>query len=120
MSDTVRVDKWLWAARFFKSRTQATAACDGGHVKVEGTAAKPSRAVRVGETVEVVFGPRTKILRVVALAEKRGPASVAQTLYEDLTPPEPPAARYERAPGFDAGRPTKRDRRDLREAKRRF
>lgn len=117
MGDTVRIDKWLWAARFYKSRTQATAACEGGHVKVEGQSVKPSKGVRVGETVELTLGRRELKLEVLALAEKRGPASVARTLYHDLSPPPPEREPLQWAPGHEAGRPSKKGRRDLRRFK---
>ena len=119
MSETptvVRVDRWLTAARVFKSRGLASDACDGGKVDVNDDAAKPSRLVRGGDMVRVTL-PRGRrlILRVVALGERRGSAAVARTLYEDLTPPEPPrgprATPIYRAAG--SGRPTKRERRDL-------
>lgn len=109
----VRVDKWIWAARCFKSRTAAIEACDGGHVKVNGDTARPSRPVKAGDTVEVVTPGGKRIFRVKALGERRGSAKIAQTLYDDLTPPPPPKVpvfdRWERG----AGRPTKRDRRQL-------
>ena len=113
-----RADRWLWVARAFRSRSAAAEACDGGKVEVNGARAKPHKLIRPGDTVVIGTqdGPRT--LRVVALAERRGPASVARTLYEDLTPPRPP-----REPGLDvaavgwrdagAGRPSKRDRRQI-------
>jgi ribosome-associated heat shock protein Hsp15 len=111
----IRVDKWLWAARFFKSRTLATAACDGGKVDVNEHAAKPSRAVRAGDLLHVTLPRGKRVVRVLALAERRGPASQAATLYQDLTPPPPPrelrAPPVSRPPG--AGRPTKRERRLL-------
>jgi ribosome-associated heat shock protein Hsp15 len=112
----MRIDRWLWAARFFPSRSLAAAACSGGKVDVNGEAAKPARPVRPGDLVAVTVGPgRRRIARVLGLAERRGPAGAARRLYEDLTPPEPPrppaAARPYRQPG--AGRPTKRERRQL-------
>jgi ribosome-associated heat shock protein Hsp15 len=109
MSD-VRIDKWLWAARFFKSRTLAGAACNGGKVHVNGDAAKPSKAVRPGDMLRVTLPRIRRIVRVTALAERRGGASEAAVLYEDLTPPPPPPPAY-RPPG--AGRPTKRERRRI-------
>jgi ribosome-associated heat shock protein Hsp15 len=109
MSD-VRIDKWLWAARFFKSRTLAGAACNGGKVHVNGDAAKPSKTVRPGDMLRVTLPRIRRIVRVTALAERRGGASEAAVLYEDLTPPPPPPPAY-RPPG--AGRPTKRERRRI-------
>lgn len=112
----MRADKWLWAARLFKTRTLATAACNAGHVKLDGDSIKPSRTIRRGDHLEVITPGGERILDVLDLAERRGPASVAQTLYDDKTPPPPPkeaALRLvERERGM--GRPSKRDRRLLR------
>ena len=111
----LRLDKWLWAARFFKSRSQATAACDGGKVDVNEQRAKPARAVRVGDLIKVTQGDGRRTARVLALTERRGSGAEAAALYEDLTPPRPREPRLRpplyRAPG--SGRPTKRDRRLL-------
>jgi ribosome-associated heat shock protein Hsp15 len=112
----MRIDKWLWAARFFKSRTLAAAACDGGKVDVNDLAVKPSRSVRPGDRLTISQPRGKRIVRVVALSERRGPGTEAARLYEDLTPPprpreERPAPAAHRIPG--AGRPTKRDRRRI-------
>jgi len=112
----VRIDKWLWAARFFKSRTLAAAACNGGKVDVNGDAAKPSKAVRPGDLLQVTLPRGKRIVRVIELAERRGSGSEAAHLYDDLTPPPPPreerlAPPVYRPPG--AGRPTKRARRRI-------
>ena len=117
-----RLDKWLWAARFFRSRTQAAAACDGGKVDVNEQAAKPARAVRPGDLLHITQRHGRRIVRVVALAERRGSGATAALLYEDLTPPPPPrearpAPAMYRPPG--AGRPTKRDRRLMERITRR-
>ena len=111
----MRIDKWLWAARAFKTRSLAAGACDGGKVDVNGDAAKPARSVRPGDRVEITTPVGRRILKVAALSEQRGAAPVAQTLYEDLTPPAPPRSRQPRPPYRPpgAGRPTKRERRDL-------
>lgn len=118
-ADKVRVDKWLWAARMFKTRSMATAACDAGHVKLNGQSSKASKMLKIGDTLDVVTPGGKKNLEVVALHDKRGPASVARELYLDHTPPEPP-----KVPGMQdgirdrgAGRPSKRDRRDLNRLK---
>jgi len=79
----VRIDKWLWAARFFKTRGLATDAINGGHVHVNGHRVKPSRAINEGEQVRIQKGHVEMIVVVQALLDKRGPASVAQTLYEE-------------------------------------
>ena len=112
--DAVRVDKWLWAAHFFKSRTLAAAACDGGKVDVNGERAKPAKLVRPGDLLRVTLPGGKKIIKVLALAARRGPALRAQLLYEDLTPPPPPEPVPTAPPVYrprGAGRPTKRERR---------
>jgi ribosome-associated heat shock protein Hsp15 len=125
--NAVRIDKWLWAARFYKTRSAATDAVLGGHVHVGGVRVKPSRDLKVGETVEITQGPWRRTVVVTALGDRRGPASVAATLYEET--PESVQAREQHAlerklsapPSFGA-RPTKLDRRRLealRKAQRR-
>ena len=115
-ADSIRVDKWLWAARVFKTRSLASTACDGGKVDINAEAAKPAKRVRSGDLIEVTL-PRglRRILKVTAVGDRRGSAEAARQLYEDLTPPEPPRSRQApppfRAPG--AGRPTKRQRREI-------
>ena len=112
-SQAVRIDRWLWATRAFRSRSLAAQACDGGKVTVNDVSAKPHKLVRPGDLVTVTTPIGKRQGRVSATAERRGSASVAQTLYEDLSEPmprgEPPMARRERG----AGRPTKRERRQL-------
>ena len=78
-----RVDKWLWAARFFKHRSAATEAIDGGKVKLNGLATKPSREIKPGDRVDITVGEDTRTVMVCAIADKRGTATVAQTLYEE-------------------------------------
>lgn len=118
--DEVRIDKWLWAARFFKTRGAATAAAVGGRVRVNGERAKPSKVVRARDTVEVTIGTERRTVNVLEVAERRGPASVAATLYAET--PESRAAREQHALerrlagplGTDLGaRPTKLERRRL-------
>ena len=117
--EKVRVDKWLWAARFFKTRSLATEAVDGGKVDVNGARAKPAKLVGPGDAVRVRVGPQLFVVRVTDTAERRGSADVARTLYEETA--ESLAARervreQERLSpiAFDAGKPDKRDRRDAR------
>ena len=121
----VRIDKWLWAARFFKTRGAATEAVLGGHVEVGGERVKPSKEVRVGDTVEVSRGQVRWTVVVGALADRRGPARVAATLYEET--PESVAARERqrlerrlaRPLGADLGaRPTKQARRRIEALRR--
>jgi ribosome-associated heat shock protein Hsp15 len=117
----VRLDKWLWAARFFKTRSLATAEIDKGRVQVNGLAAKPARDLKPGDLVEIRQGPVLRSVKVLALSHVRGPASVAQALYEET--PESIARREdaarqrretpEPALAIEHGRPTKRDRRKL-------
>jgi ribosome-associated heat shock protein Hsp15 len=118
--EDVRIDKWLWAARFFKTRSLATDAVLAGHVQVNGARVKPSKDVRVGDDVELRIGTVTWSLSVTGLSDKRGPASLARTLYAET--PESSAARAEQALqrrlarplGAELGeRPTKQDRRRL-------
>lgn len=112
----VRLDKWLWAARFFKTRSIATGACNAGHVKVDGNSGKPSKAIRVGVRLEVVTPGGLKVVEVAALSDKRGPAPVARELYVDHSPPPPPKAEGVDLPLRErgAGRPSKRDLRAIR------
>ena len=119
--DSVRLDKWLWAARFFKTRSLATDAIAGGKVDVNGDRAKPAKAVKPGDEIRLRVGPYEHILIVRELGERRGPASVAQTLYEETEASraerERLAAQLKMAPAAfvyeEKGRPTKKDRRDL-------
>jgi ribosome-associated heat shock protein Hsp15 len=118
--DAVRVDKWLWAARFFKTRGAATEAVLGGHVQVNGARVKPARDVVVGDRLEITRSQERWAVVVTGLADRRGPASVAATLYEET--PESAEERKRRRDqrrlarplGADlSARPTKRDRRRL-------
>lgn len=81
--ETVRLDKWLWAARFFKTRALATEAINGGHVHLNGSRPKPSRPLKAGDRLNIRRGQDEYEVEVLALAEKRGPASVAQQLYRE-------------------------------------
>ena len=120
----MRIDKWLWAARFFKTRGLAQDAIDGARVLVEGERVKTARTLRVGETVTLRVGDVVRVVAVRGLSEQRGPAAVAQQLYEETA--ESLVAREaerERRRLFSEpahaieGRPTKRDRRVLDRAK---
>lgn len=116
----MRVDKWLWAARFFKTRSLAAEAVEGGKVSVNGDRAKPAKLVRPGDEIRIRIGPYEHILGVEGTAERRGTAAEAARLYSET---EASRAARERlhwqltkaAPAIDPekGRPTKRDRRDL-------
>ena len=124
MSDApqrLRADKWLWAARFFKTRTLAAEEIGKGRVRVEGDVIKPARELKAGDRVELRQGAVTRTVVVRALSAVRGPASVAQLLYEET--PESLAARAaaaenrrfgtEPARTIEGGRPVKRERREL-------
>ena len=122
--DKIRIDKWLWAARFFKTRSLAVDEIGKGRVQVNAQDAKPSREVRPGDTVTLRQGPVQRTVTVRGISGARGPAPVAQLLYEET--PESIAAREraaeqrrlapEPALGITQGRPTKRDRRDISHA----
>jgi ribosome-associated heat shock protein Hsp15 len=119
--DAVRLDKWLWAARFFKTRSLATQEIDKGRILVNGLAAKPSRDVKPADLVEIRQASGPRVIKVLGLSNVRGPAPVAQALYEET--PESVARREEAARqrretpepalAIEQGRPTKRDRRQL-------
>jgi ribosome-associated heat shock protein Hsp15 len=121
MDDRLRIDKWLWAARFFKTRSLAAQAVDGGRVQLNGLRVKPAREVRPGDELVIHIGALEWVIEVRALSARRGPASEAQTLYA-----ESDASRQRRFEAVAArkllrepvrsekGRPTKRDRRQLR------
>ncbi|MGH2971279.1 MAG: RNA-binding S4 domain-containing protein [Gaiellaceae bacterium] len=121
----MRIDKWLWAARFYKTRSLATEAVSAGHVQVGGARVKPAREVRIGDTLEIRRGTFRTTVVVRALAERRGPATEAAALYEET--PESISAREQqrsdrrnaRPLGADLGaRPTKQDRRRLEALRR--
>ena len=116
----MRIDKWLWAARFYKTRSLAQQAVEGGKIKLNGERVKPAKALRLGDTLDLNIAMQDWTINVLGLSDKRGPASVAQTLYEETRESrtrrveqttlrklaaEPSQARH--------GRPTKRERRQL-------
>jgi len=114
--ESTRVDRWLWGVRLYKTRSLATDACRGGHVRVNGGAAKPATTVRIGDRVEATAGERERVLEVVRVIDKRVSATVAAECLVDHSPPVPP--KEDRIPpvfirDVGTGRPTKRDRRDL-------
>ena len=120
MTESVRLDKWLWAARFFKTRALAAAAVAGGKVQVNGSRAKPAKQVQLGDNLRVRLGPYDWIITVSAVTERRGSARDAQLLYDES--PDGRAARERLAeahkiaptPAYQGkGRPTKKDRRKL-------
>jgi ribosome-associated heat shock protein Hsp15 len=117
----VRLDRWLWAARFFKTRSLAADAVGGGKILVNDQRVKPAKLLQLGDEVRIRLGPYEHVVAVRGISERRGPATVAATLYEESAASAasranlaeqlrmaPPAFVYE-----DKGRPTKRDRREL-------
>ena len=118
-SSRIRIDRWLWAVRVFRTRSAAIEGCRAGHVKIGGERVKPAREVRIGEVISVRVGAVTRTLRVVSLLDRRVGAKHVSEYLEDLTPPEErPKTRVAEAgprPVRDRGlgRPTKRDRRLL-------
>jgi ribosome-associated heat shock protein Hsp15 len=124
MADKVRIDKWLWAARFFKTRSAATDAVHGGKVEVNGDTAKPARTIQPGDTVRVRLPPYEHTVVITGLGERRGSATAAASLYEETA-----ASRLTRervrdqlrmAPNleFTSGKPSKKDRRAIEKIKR--
>ena len=126
--DSMRLDKWLWCARFYKTRSLAVEEIGKGRVTVNGQAAKAARELRVGDNVALRQGPVARTVVIRALSNMRGPAPVAQQLYEET--PESIAARAqaaearrlapEPATALREGRPTKRDRRDMDDLRHRW
>ena len=118
--ERLRIDKWLWAARFYKTRTLASEEVDKGRVQVNGLVVKPARELKAGDSVLLRNGPVSRTVTVLAISDKRGPAPVAALLYqetEDSTAKRQQAAEQRRlapepALSLSQGRPTKRDRRD--------
>ncbi len=124
----LRIDKWLWAARFHKTRSSATSACQAGKVKLNGRSIKPSHQVKVGDELLITRPAYRQQVRVTGLAERRASAVIAAGLYEDITPPEEiERLRVQRAADSAfhqarprTGRPTKRDRRTLQKLRGKF
>lgn len=118
--DKLRIDKWLWAARFYKTRSLASEEIDKGRVQVNGTVVKPARELKAGDSVQLRSGPVTRTVAVLALSDKRGPAPQAALLYQETAESvqqRQQAAEQRRLAPEPAltllqGRPTKRDRRD--------
>jgi ribosome-associated heat shock protein Hsp15 len=107
----IRVDRWLWVARLFKTRSLASRACAAGQVKLNGAPAKAAKLLRPGDRLEALTPGGPRIVVVLMLSDKRGPAVVARALYEDHTPPPPPREEGVAQRDRGAGRPTKRERR---------
>lgn len=123
----MRIDKWLWAARFFKTRSQASTAVDAGHIDLNGERAKPAKQVKPGDTLRIRAHQNTFVVTIRALSERRGPAAEAQALYEETDESRRERERVAEqrrlapTPAYEeGGRPTKRDRRDMARVKRRY
>jgi ribosome-associated heat shock protein Hsp15 len=117
--ETLRVDKWLWHARFFKSRSLATAMVSAGRLRVNSQPiSKPHHQLRPGDVLTFPQGHHIRVIEVAAIGKRRGPATEARTLYTDLAPPEPrkkedtPASPRPARREKGAGRPTKKERRE--------
>jgi len=118
---TIRLDKWLWQARFYKTRSLATREVQAGHIRLNAVrVSKPAQQVGQGDVLTFARGDLILVVRIVATGDRRGPAPEAQGLYDDLSPPPAPLPQPRNAPGFDgnrhgtgqrAGRPSKKDRR---------
>lgn len=109
------MDRWLWAVRLFPTRSAATAACRGGHVRINDARVKPAAEVRVGDTIKLRAGDRDRIVEVARIIETRVGAPVAATCLVDHSPPPPPREPWLQVARRDrgAGRPSKRDRREI-------
>ena len=110
--EKLRVDKWFWQARFFKTRSLSAQMVMAGHVRINGKKVlKPATVLKLGDVVTFVQGRDVRVIKVIAFGTSRGPASEAQTLYEDLTPVQ---ENHGQGPKFEGkGRPTKQDRRNI-------
>ncbi len=123
--DKMRIDKWLWAARFYKTRSLASDEIDKGRIEINGQTTKPAREVKPGDTVQLRQGPQVRTVVVLGLSAQRGPAPVAQQLYQETAESiekrsqQALQQRYAREPALsqEQGRPTKRDRRELEQAR---
>ena len=123
--EKLRIDKWLWAARFYKTRSLAADEIDKGRVRINGLEAKPAREIKIGDTVALRHGPVTRTLVVRGISNQRGAAPVAQQLYAETAESLALKAHFaeqrhlnqDPASSLDHGRPTKRDRRDIEKAK---
>lgn len=111
--DSVRIDQWLWAVRLYKTRTAATDACRGRHVRLNGSPVKAASPLEAGDLVEARIGGRHRVVEVVRLIDKRAAATVAAGCLIDRSPPPPSEDERRFARNQGAGRPTKRDRRRL-------
>ncbi|MCE2516325.1 MAG: RNA-binding S4 domain-containing protein [Alphaproteobacteria bacterium] len=121
---TMRIDKWLWAARFFKTRADANRLVASGRLRLDGEVmSKPHRNIRIGQVLTFPKADDVRVIKILAMATRRGPATEAATLYDDLAPPEPRQRASAHAPkpfemrDAGSGRPTKRERRKIDQLK---
>ncbi len=122
--ESLRLDKWLWYARFVKTRSLATRLVIDGRMRINGALTRKAHyAIKSGDVLTFPLGPHIRVIKVLALGSRRGPATEAQALYEDLDPPRAPASQHAAAPAtFEqrspgAGRPSKRDGRKIAQLK---
>jgi ribosome-associated heat shock protein Hsp15 len=121
--EKLRIDKWLWAARFFKTRSLAADAVECGKVLVNGTRVKPAKSLATSDTLTIRLGPYQHVIKVLALSNKRGPAAEAQKLYQETEESRlrrealALALKAQPEPTAHEGRPTKRDRREIEKFK---
>lgn len=115
----LRIDKWLWHARFFKTRSLAAKVVSGGKLRVNGQPiSKPAYAVSANDVLTFSQAKVVRVIKILAMGDRRGPAPEAQALYEDLDPPKPRETAVEQVPRFEGkGRPTKKDRRALQQTR---
>ena len=125
--DGVRIDKWLWAARFFKTRSISQKACELGRIQVNGVEAKPSRDVKLGDTLRIRNEGGEFVVEVLIVSDMRGQAAIAQTMYRETDASRDARARLAEEkklmPQFEAyrdGKPSKRDRRDIGKLRGRY
>ena len=122
-SDKIRIDKWLWAARFFKTRALAVAAVETGKVQVNGVRVKPAKSLTAGDTLTLRLGPYQHVIEVLAISNRRGPPVEAQKLYQETEESRARRAalalelKAQPQPSDLKGRPTKKDRRDIEKVK---
>ena len=117
-ADKVRLDKWLWAARFFKTRALAAEAINGGHVHLNGSRVKPARAVNIGDELHITKGSEVFVVLVESLSDRRGPASVAQQLYKESEDSREKREQYAEQRRLERANDTRPERRPDKRARR--
>lgn len=117
-ADKVRLDKWLWAARFFKTRALAAEAINGGHVHLNGSRVKPARAVNIGDELHITKGSEVFVVLVELISDRRGPASAAQQLYEESESSREKREQYAEQRRLERANDTRPERRPDKRARR--